>query len=143
MDTSAGRTIDVAGTRATERQAPPPGGSGSSVTLGSGLGAFEPFLRESYEDMKALKAKRDAAIEELERSKITPGERNWGDRVRQFFTGERDLWGARANQGIAKVRKLTYASRNRTRRSETRKRVVQRRQQIRGVKVLLRNCKDV
>jgi hypothetical protein len=83
------------------------------VTLGSGLGAFEPFLRESIEDMKALKATRDAALEELERSKITPGEKDWGGRVRHFFTATRDLWGARANQGIARVRKLTYQYRNR------------------------------
>lgn len=85
----------------------------SSVYLGSGLGAFEPFLRESLEDMKALKAKRDAAIEELERTKITEGEKRWGEQVRHYFTGERDLWGARANQGIAKVRKLTSGSKNR------------------------------
>jgi hypothetical protein len=32
--------------------------------------------------MKALKAKRDAAIAELERSKITEGEKNWGPQVR-------------------------------------------------------------
>lgn len=81
--------------------------------LGMGFGALEPYLRESIEDMRALKAQRDAAIEELERSKIVPGEKHWGDRVRQFFTSERDLWGARANQGIAKVRRLTYSSRNR------------------------------
>jgi hypothetical protein len=87
--------------------------SSGGTTLGAGLGAFEPFLRESIEDMRALKAKRDAAIEELERSKITPGEKRWGEQVRHYFTGERDLWAARANQGIAKVRKLTFPSRNR------------------------------
>jgi hypothetical protein len=83
----------------------PKSGSGS-VTPGSGLGAFEPFLRESIKDMKALKAKRDAAIAELKRSEITPGEKGWGAQARHFFTGERDLWGARANQGIAKIRKV-------------------------------------
>jgi hypothetical protein len=83
------------------------------VTLGMGLGAFEPFLRESIEDMRALKATRDAALEELKRSEITPGQKRWGEQVRHYFTGERDLWAARANQGIAKVRKLTFPSRNR------------------------------
>lgn len=62
-------------------------------------------MRESYEDMKSMKAMRDAAIEE--RSKITPGEKRWGEHVRHYFTGERDLWAARANQGIAKVRRMT------------------------------------
>jgi hypothetical protein len=52
-----------------------------------------------------MKAKRDAALEELERSKITPGEKRWGEQVRHFFRGERDLWAARTNQGIAKIRK--------------------------------------
>jgi hypothetical protein len=55
--------------------------------------------------MKSMKAMRDAAIEE--RSKITPGEKRWGEHVRHYFTGERDLWAARANQGIAKVRRMT------------------------------------
>jgi len=78
-----------------------------------GLGAFEPFLRESIEDMRALKAARDAALEELKRTEITPGQKRWGEQVRHYFTGERDLWAARANQGIAKVRKLTFPTRNR------------------------------
>jgi hypothetical protein len=99
-------------TERTEKPADRPRDRGP-VTLGMGLGAFEPFLRESIEDMRALKATRDAALEELERSKITNGEKQWGARVRHFFTATRDLWGARANQGIAKARKLTYASRNR------------------------------
>lgn len=125
---SAGRTIDVPDTHGDGRQTPQPGGSDSSLAadkpadkagtgstyLGSGLGAFEPFLRDSVEEMRALKAKRDAAIEELERSKITPGEKKWGDKVLHFFTGERDLWAARANQGIAKARKLTIGSRERS-----------------------------
>ena len=93
---------------------PEPRKPSGPVTLGSGLGAFEPFLRESFEEMRALKEKRDAALEELERSKITPGEKNWGRQVLHFFTGERDLWGARANQGIAKARKLTIRSRARS-----------------------------
>ena len=93
---------------------PEPRKPSGPVTLGSGLGAFEPFLRESFEEMRSLKEKRDAAIEELERSKITPGEKNWGRQVLHFFTGERDLWGARANQGIAKARKLTIRSRARS-----------------------------
>jgi hypothetical protein len=122
----AGRTIDVSGAHGDGRQTPQPSGNSSvpdksadqpqdrgPVTLGMGLGAFEPFLRESIEDMRALKAARDAALEELERSKITTGEKRWGERVRHFFTATRDLWAARSNQGIAKVRKLTYQYRNR------------------------------
>lgn len=111
---------------AGEPTSPPTGSSSSSLTgnaegpastgptyVGGGLGAFEPFLRESIEDMKSLYAQREAALEELKRSEITPGEKHWGDRVRHYFTSERDLWAARANQGIAKARKLTFASRNR------------------------------
>jgi hypothetical protein len=81
--------------------------------MGAGLGAFEPFLRESIEDMRAMKLKRDAAIEALERSKITKNQWTWGEQVRRYFTSERDVWAARANQGIAKVRKLTLPSKNR------------------------------
>jgi hypothetical protein len=103
---------DISSVPSAAAPAPPVTDRGP-VTLGMGFGAFEPFLRESIEDMKAMKAKRDAALEELERSKITPGEKHWGEQVRRYFTGERDLWAARANQGIAKVRKLTRPSRNR------------------------------
>ena len=101
---------------------PTPGGSSSSVPpkppggpvyMGSGLGAFEPFLRESIEDMRALAATRHAAIAELKKTDPSVPERHWGERVRHFFTSVRDLWAARANQGIAQVRKLTYSSRNR------------------------------
>lgn len=88
------------------KQAEPEKKPAPPLTLGSGLGALEPFLRESIEDTKALIAQRAAAKAQLERSKSTPGEKNWGDQVRHFFTGERDLWIARANQGISKVRKI-------------------------------------
>lgn len=99
---------------ATPPPAPPPVKAPSGpVTMGAGLGAFEPFLRESIEDMRAMKVKRDAAIEALERSKITKNQWTWGEQVRRYFTSERDVWTGRANQGIAKVRKLTLPSKNR------------------------------
>ena len=55
--------------------------------------------------MKALKAKRDAALAELEKAKTTPGEQRFGQKVIESFTSERDLWSARVNQAIEKVRR--------------------------------------
>ena len=85
---------------AGERQAHPP------VTLGSGLGAFEPYFRESVEEMRALKAKRDEALAELERTKANPEQEKFGEGTIQYFIGERDLWAARTNQILEKARKL-------------------------------------
>ena len=81
------------------------GGTGS-VTLGSGLGSFEPYLRDAFGEMKDLKAKRDAALAELEKAKASPQEQQFGQRVTEAFTGERDLWAARVNQAIEKLRKI-------------------------------------
>lgn len=57
-------------------------------------------------EMRALKAKRDAAFEELEKAKETPEQTKFGRNVIAYFTGERDLWGARVNQIMARLRNL-------------------------------------
>ncbi len=83
-----------------------------STTMGSGLGALDPFLREAFGEMKDLKDKRDAALKELERAKATPGEQKFGQKVIEHFTAERDLWGARVNQAIEKLRRLVPAAKD-------------------------------
>ena len=77
-----------------------------STTMGSGLGAFEPYLRDAFAEMKDLKGKRDAALAELERTKGNPGDQAFGKRVIEAFTGERDLWSARVNQAVDKLRRI-------------------------------------
>lgn len=83
-----------------------------SVTYGSGLGALEPFLRESVSEVKALKAKRDAALAELEKTKTTPAQQDFGQKTLQYFTGERDVWGARVNQAVDKLKRLVPDSKD-------------------------------
>ena len=126
-----GRTIDVSGASEAGGQAPqsgdsstpnlepneapvkaedlPPGtktrGDGS-VVLGSGLGAIEPFIRESIEEGNKLKAKRDAAQAALDAAKSTSEQKHAGELARAYFTSERDLWGARINQVVDKVKRL-------------------------------------
>jgi len=100
---------------------PEPRKPSGSVTLGSGLGALQPVyermvegLRESTEEVKALIAKREAGLEALERSKITPRDMSFAKAIRHYFTGERDFWAARANQVIAQARALTSGSREKS-----------------------------
>lgn len=67
----------------------------------------EPSEDESaWASVRALKAKRDAALAELERAKTTPGEQRFGQKVIESFTSERDLWAARVNQAIDGLRRI-------------------------------------
>lgn len=82
-------------------------------TLASGFGALQPLyeravesLKESASEMRALKAKRDVALEALKAAEFTPEEKQLGKRVREFMTGERDMWGVRVNQAIERLRKI-------------------------------------
>jgi len=79
----------------------------------SKLGALQPVyeravasMRESAEEMKALKQKREEALDALKASETTPEQKQHGAIVRRYFTGERDVWGARVNQAIERLRKL-------------------------------------
>jgi broad specificity phosphatase PhoE len=64
------------------------------------------ILKADAKEALALKAKRDAALAEVEKAKGTPGEQKFGQKTIHYFTGERDLWGARVNQVIARLRTL-------------------------------------
>lgn len=63
---------------------------------------FKADAREAME----LAAKRNAALKELERAKASPEEKKFGQRVLEYFTGERDLWATRVNQAVERLRKL-------------------------------------
>ncbi len=69
-------------------------------------GGFESYVRNAFGEMKDLKDKRDLAQAELERTKATPGDQEFGRRVIESFTGERDLWAARVNQAVEKLRRI-------------------------------------
>jgi broad specificity phosphatase PhoE len=64
------------------------------------------ILKADLEEALALKAKRDAALVEAEKAQATPGEQKFGQKTIEWFTGERDIWGARVNQVIDRLRTL-------------------------------------
>ncbi len=81
--------------------------------LGSGLGALQPHfdaamaaIKNDVEATKALIAKRNIALEALEKAQSTPAEKDAGQKILQYFTGERDVWGAKINQVLDRVKKL-------------------------------------
>lgn len=77
-----------------------------AATLGSGLGAFEPFFRESIAEGNALLVKRRAAVEAMKAREGTPEQKSAGQALRQWFTGERDWWSTRVNQAVDRVSRL-------------------------------------
>lgn len=70
------------------------------VYYGSGLGAFEPLFREAKAEGDALRLRRNEALAAAKAAKDSPEEQRAGEKVRSYFTAERDLWAARANQAI-------------------------------------------
>lgn len=93
-------------TAATERAQAGP-------TFGSGLGALQPHydaavatLKGDVESTRALIAKRDMALEALKKSATTPAEKDAGQKILQYYTGERDVWGAKMNQTLESLRKV-------------------------------------
>jgi len=78
----------------------------SATTLGGGLGAFEPFFRESMDEGRALLAKRRAAMQALDARSGTPEQQKAGEAMRQWFTGERDLWSTRVNQALDRASRM-------------------------------------
>ncbi len=86
---------------------------GEPVVMGMGLGALQPHfdaavatLKGDVEATKALIAKRDVALAALKAAQSTPTEKDAGQKILQYFTGERDVWGARMNQVMEKLRKV-------------------------------------
>ncbi len=122
-DTSAGRAIDVPGTHATERQSPPPGGSGPSVAdkpadippdkaidtgpvyIGSGFGALEPLFREAKAEGDRLRAARNEALAAAKAARTNREQMKAGEKARAYLTSERDLWAARTNQALDIVKR--------------------------------------
>jgi hypothetical protein len=85
----------------------PPGGGGESephFAAGSEENERKPAFLNPFGEAAALKAKRDAALAEIKESQATPGQKRFGQKVSEYFTGERDLWGAKINQAIARER---------------------------------------
>lgn len=76
---------------------------GSSVTLGAGLGALDPMLRESVAEMKAAYDKKQAMEEAMKKAESTPGQKRWGHELLTYITGEKDWWKTRGNQVIEKL----------------------------------------
>jgi hypothetical protein len=72
----------------------------SDLFFGSGLGALEPLFREAKAEGDALRVKRNEALKAAKAAEATPGETHAGEAIRHYFTSERDLWAARANQAI-------------------------------------------
>ena len=68
------------------------------VTLGSGLGAFEPLFTESLAQARDLAHKRAAAKAAMDKVATTPEQQHAGEEARYYFNSENDLWAARANQ---------------------------------------------
>jgi hypothetical protein len=64
------------------------------------------IFRADLKEMQALKAKRDASLEALGKSKETPEDKAFGEKVIAYFSAERDTWAARVNQVMARLRKL-------------------------------------
>lgn len=63
-------------------------------------------ITKGFDEMKALKDKRDRAMAALERSKETPEDHRFGQKVIEAYTGERDLWQTRVNQAIEKLQRI-------------------------------------
>lgn len=83
------------------------------TTLASGFGALQPYydslvksLKESAAEASALNEKRRAAIAAAKAGEPTELMKEVGRTFRQHVTGERDLWGVRVNQVIAKLRRF-------------------------------------
>ncbi len=70
------------------------------VYFGSGLGALEPLFRTAKAEGDELRARRNAALDAVKAARATPEQRKAGEALRMYFTSERDLWAARANQAL-------------------------------------------
>jgi hypothetical protein len=64
------------------------------------------MFHESAAEMRAKLEKRRLAKAEIERAAASPQENEFGTKTREWYTGERDFWGARVNQLVDQVRKI-------------------------------------
>gem|GEM_PF-3030725 len=69
-------------------------------------GVVEAILRADIKEVKELKAKRDAALAALKKAEANPAEKAFGQRMVEYYTGERDRWVSRVNQVIDRLRTL-------------------------------------
>lgn len=70
------------------------------VYMGSGLGALQPLFDRAAAEGDALQARRDEALAAAKKARDTPAEKQAGEKIRAYFTSERDLWATRTNQAI-------------------------------------------
>lgn len=68
--------------------------------MGSGLGALEPLFRESKVEGDRLRAARNEALAAADAAEAKPEQMQAGEKLRAYFTSERDLWAARTNQAV-------------------------------------------
>lgn len=78
----------------------------TSVTLGSGLAALDPYLKDAWGEMRDMTLSRKRANEEIEKAKASPADMKFGRAVLENFVGERDWWAARVNQAMERVLKV-------------------------------------
>ena len=109
----AGESPDMSAPADIPEEAPPEPQPSGPVYMGSLFGGLHQawdstaqMFHESAAEVRAMNEKRVQARAEIERAKGTPGEVNFGQKLREFFTGERDFWGARVNQLVENVRRI-------------------------------------
>ena len=69
-------------------------------------GSFNPrFMQESTEEMRAKYNMCKEGLKALEAAEASPMQKNWGQRAIEWFSGERNVWVARVNQEILRIKK--------------------------------------
>jgi hypothetical protein len=84
--------------------------------MGSGLGALEPLFRDAKAEGDALKKRRDEALA----AKLAAAKKSAGEKVRAYFTSERDrkCWTTCARRRFrCRPTGWNWKARNTTRRS--------------------------
>jgi broad specificity phosphatase PhoE len=72
----------------------------------SGGGVADSFLRADLKAVKELKAKRDAGLAAVKKAAADPAEKAFGQRLVEYYTGERDMWVTRVNQVLDRLKAL-------------------------------------
>lgn len=67
-------------------------------------GAFKGF-DQATEEMRATYNLRKQLLKSVEDAKGSPLEKSWGQRAIEWYSGERNTWGARYNQEASRIRK--------------------------------------
>lgn len=102
------RQEDLFGLPAAEELAKPEEKKALKEFLGeeTGTSLVGSILKADLDGMRALKAKRDAAFEALAKAAPDPAEKAYGQRLVEYYTGERDMWVGRVNQVLDRLRKM-------------------------------------